>query len=569
MTRLVALEVVGFKSFADRTRFDFPEGLTAIVGPNGSGKSNVVDAVKWVLGEQSVRSLRGREMTDVIFSGSASRRPLNAAETTLIFENASRDLPLDADEVRITRRVYRSGEGEYLVNGEASRLRDIRELLSGTGAGAEAYSVIEQGRVDALLVASGRDRRAVFEEAAGITRFRVRRAEALRRLERTDHSLARLGDILGEVAGRLGTVRQQAAPARRHRELTARLRTLRLAIASTDMVVIDQEIADGRRSITAVRENLGMFEAFLNDAAARARAIQSDDENLGLSIEAHRTTVAEWRQTAAAAEASRRGSIDQRTAIADDALQLSKRLGMALGRHRAGSASTEATRRQIAEAQMKLDSLNESISQLPSDDEDIDGMSEARQRVLAARERSRQCDAAHRERMTELSRIEDELDRAISAIEPTRQAAESAVAEQTEFEFRRSACQGLQKSLEERSLVAAEAVREAERDAAAVADSIIARMDEQGSWRARLDSCRGRRETLAELVERRDGVSQAVRDLLANPFEGIAGLVSEVVDAQPDIARIVDAALGGRSTPIAVESLESMPEGGVTNAHRS
>ena len=167
MTRLKALELFGFKSFADRTRFEFPEGITVVVGPNGSGKSNVVDAIKWVLGEQSMRSLRGRDATDVIFAGSVSRKPLNAAETSLIFDNSARALPVEQDEVQITRRVYRSGESEYLVNGEISRLRDIRELFSGTGAATEAYSVIEQGRVDALLVASGRDRRAVFEEAAG------------------------------------------------------------------------------------------------------------------------------------------------------------------------------------------------------------------------------------------------------------------------------------------------------------------------------------------------------------------------------------------------------------------
>jgi energy-coupling factor transporter ATP-binding protein EcfA2 len=167
MTRLIALELFGFKSFADRTRFEFPAGITVVVGPNGSGKSNVVDAIKWVLGEQSVRSLRGKEMTDVIFAGSTSRKPLNMAEVSLVFDNSARELPVAGDEVQISRRVYRNGDAEYLVNGETARLRDIRELFSGTGAATEAYSVIEQGRVDALLVASGRDRRVVFEEAPG------------------------------------------------------------------------------------------------------------------------------------------------------------------------------------------------------------------------------------------------------------------------------------------------------------------------------------------------------------------------------------------------------------------
>src|SRR5690606_32648459 len=181
---LKALELYGFKSFADKTRFDFPPGITVVVGPNGSGKSNVVDAIKWVLGEQSVKSLRGKEMADVIFNGSSSRPPLNTAETTLTFDNSQRLLGIDADEVHLTRRVYRSGEGEYLINRQPCRLRDIKDLFAGTGVTGEAYSIIEQGKVDALLQSSPRDRRAIFEEAAGISRFKHKKLESLRRLER-------------------------------------------------------------------------------------------------------------------------------------------------------------------------------------------------------------------------------------------------------------------------------------------------------------------------------------------------------------------------------------------------
>src|SRR5258708_32704678 len=219
---LKALELVGFKSFADKTRFEFDPGITVVVGPNGSGKSNVVDAIKWVLGEQSVKSLRGTEMADVIFNGSASRRPLNSAETTLVFDNSDGRLPIDAPEVHISRRVYRSGEGEYLINRQPSRLRDIRDLFAGTGAATDAYSVIEQGKVGVLLQASPRDRRVIFEEAAGISRFKAKKIEALRRLERVDLNLLRLSDIVDEVEGRLRTVRQQASKARRYKELADR-----------------------------------------------------------------------------------------------------------------------------------------------------------------------------------------------------------------------------------------------------------------------------------------------------------------------------------------------------------
>ena len=194
---LKALELHGFKSFADKTRLEFPQGITVVVGPNGSGKSNIVDAIKWVLGEQSAKSLRGKEMADVIFKGSAAhgRKPMNAAEATIVFDNAEGTLPIDAPEVHVTRRVFRSGEGEYLINRHPCRLRDVKDLCRGTGIGTDAYSIIEQGKVDTLLQASPRDRRAVFEEAAGISRFKAKKLETQRRLDRVDQNLVRLSDI--------------------------------------------------------------------------------------------------------------------------------------------------------------------------------------------------------------------------------------------------------------------------------------------------------------------------------------------------------------------------------------
>src|SRR5579864_108186 len=163
---LQRLELIGFKSFADKTIFDFSPGLTAIVGPNGSGKSNIIDAVRWVLGEQSAKSLRGGEMADVIFNGSSTRRSLGMAEVTMTFDNSRKILAVDAEEVQITRRVYRDGQGEYLINRQPSLLREIKDLFLGSGAGQGAYAIIEQGRVDALLQASHKERRALFEEAA-------------------------------------------------------------------------------------------------------------------------------------------------------------------------------------------------------------------------------------------------------------------------------------------------------------------------------------------------------------------------------------------------------------------
>src|SRR5262245_31095968 len=265
---LKRLELVGFKSFADRTWFSFAPGLTAVVGPNGSGKSNVVDAVKWILGEQSAKSLRGGEMADVIFNGSSSRRAVGIAEVTLTLDNSEKNLNTDAAEVAVTRRVHRDGTGEYLINGQPSRLKDIREMFLGSGAGSTAYCIIEQGRVDALLQASPRDRRAIFEEAAGISRFKAKKLEALRKLEHPAETLTRLRDIHGEVEGRLRRVRLDAEKARKFQEYGGRLRELRLGLGlreyhalTVQLTAETAKLDDLRGEMSASQVQVAVWEA--------------------------------------------------------------------------------------------------------------------------------------------------------------------------------------------------------------------------------------------------------------------------------------------------------------------
>ena len=188
--RLKQLTACGFKSFADKIEIVFDAPITCIVGPNGCGKSNIVDAIKWVLGEQSAKSLRGGAMLDVIFNGSGTRKPSGMATVSLTFENSDRTLEIDFDQVTVTRQLYRDGSSHYLLNGKRCRLRDVRELFMDTGVGTDAYSIIEQGKVDVLLQANPQQRREIFEEAAGISRFKARKHEALRKLERTAQNLA-------------------------------------------------------------------------------------------------------------------------------------------------------------------------------------------------------------------------------------------------------------------------------------------------------------------------------------------------------------------------------------------
>jgi chromosome segregation protein len=223
---LQSLELFGFKSFADKTAFNFHQGVTAIVGPNGCGKSNVLDAVRWALGEQSAKSLRGDEMADVIFNGADTRKPVGFAEVSLTFTDCAEELGIEWHDVRVTRRVYRDGNSEYLLNKTPCRLRDIQSLFADTGVARTAYSMMEQGRIDMILSSRPEDRRAVFEEAAGITKYKTQKREALRKLEATEANLLRIGDVIKEVKRQIGSLQRQAGKARRYQALHTDLRVL-------------------------------------------------------------------------------------------------------------------------------------------------------------------------------------------------------------------------------------------------------------------------------------------------------------------------------------------------------
>src|SRR5687768_9475116 len=252
--RLKKLILQGFKSFADRTEFLFDSPITGIVGPNGCGKSNVVDGFKWVLGEQSAKSLRGDAMMDVIFNGSGGRKPAGMAEVVLVFENPRREdgtrlLNLDTDEVSVGRRLFRDGTSEYQINNQSSRLKDVKELFLDTGVGVDAYSVIEQGRVAALLEANPAERRLIFEEAAGISKYKVKKKEAQRKLEKVDQNLLRVNDIVEEVEKRLRSVKIQAGRARTFQEHSTRLSELRLTYSIQEYHTQYQQAAELKRQL--------------------------------------------------------------------------------------------------------------------------------------------------------------------------------------------------------------------------------------------------------------------------------------------------------------------------------
>src|SRR5881398_2438082 len=249
---LQSLELFGFKSFADKTTFNFHEGVTAIVGPNGCGKSNVCDAVRWVLGEQSAKSLRGGEMADVIFNGAESRKPLGFAEVSLNFTECSEELGVAWHEVRVTRRIYRDGNSEYFLNKTGCCLKDIHSLFADTGVGRAAYSIMEQGKIDLILSSRPEDRRSVFEEAAGITKYKTHKKEALRKLEATEANLLRIGDIIKEVKRQIGSLQRQAGKARRYQALHADLRVLETHHSKKQLAALDAELAHCRADIEKI-----------------------------------------------------------------------------------------------------------------------------------------------------------------------------------------------------------------------------------------------------------------------------------------------------------------------------
>lgn len=294
--RFKKIELVGFKSFADKTVLDFSSGITAILGPNGCGKSNIVDAVKWVLGEQKAKSLRGSEMADVIFSGSERRKPMGMAEVNLFFDNEDGVLPVEFNEVCVTRRLYRSGESEYLINKQRCRLRDIKDLFMDTGIGTSAYSFIEQGKVEALLAAKPTERRIVFEEAAGISKYKARRKETLSRLDRTEQYLLRVNDIVEEVEKRIRSVSRQAQSAKRFQRLSDELKVAkgRLYVCKWEKENVKSD--DIKSKISELSQLKSREEILSGTIGAKLTELQKQEMDIEEKLASHEKALFELQQ---------------------------------------------------------------------------------------------------------------------------------------------------------------------------------------------------------------------------------------------------------------------------------
>jgi len=573
---LKALELVGFKSFADRTRFEFPPGITVVVGPNGSGKSNIVDAIKWVLGEQSVKSLRGQEMADVIFNGSGTRRGLNSAEITLTLDNSGHLLAIDTPEVHITRRVYRSGEGEYLINRSPARLRDIRDLLSGTGMGTQAYSVIEQGKVDVLLQASPRDRRTIFEEAAGISRFKLKKVEALRRLERVEQNLLRLRDIVDEVENRLRSVRMQAGKARRYKEYADRLQELRTQVAQVDWRRLSdrlaelqgemQSLGDQRDAVVAAAEAL---EARLLQTEAQANESNEAIRTCEARIAANRERIAGHEATIEHERARLRDLEQEIARHRRQLLAMNARAGdvrQQLQETARGIAADEDQHRQIAVALVEGERrLTEVIARLD--------------RLRGESQQRRAAYVDHMKAAAVLGEQLSALESQVAAASATLQRSQSRTAElDRQLQQLSSELDELRRQRDELSRRA----DEHETLLAAAAEQLARYQGERASQQAELAELRQRHTgaaeraaILEELERRQEGLSAGVKEVLQaaqdnpdGPFRGVCGLVADLLSVSVEVAPLVEVALGPAAQHVVVGPGDELRQYLQSESHR-
>ena len=285
---LKALEIQGFKSFPEKTVLAFGEDITAIVGPNGSGKSNIADAIRWVMGEQSTRTLRGSKMEDVIFDGTARRKGLGFAEVTLVLDNTGHLFPsMDESEVAVTRRYYRSGESEYYINRQSVRLKDMTELFMDTGMGREGYSIVGQGRVDEILSTKSTDRREIFEEAAGISKYRHRKEEAERKLERTEENLVRINDKIAELELQVEPLRMQAETAKKYLVLRDEMRLLEISLWLENLEALKKGLPNLLKHVENITKVYGLpavvaINAFPTDTEAELRLVEDKCRELGV-----------------------------------------------------------------------------------------------------------------------------------------------------------------------------------------------------------------------------------------------------------------------------------------------
>ncbi len=555
--KLKKLELHGFKSFADRTVFEFEDSFSALVGPNGSGKSNVVDAIKWVLGERSAQKLRGAEMTNVIFDGSETRKPASYAEVKLTIDNADRWLDVDYEEVCMRRRLDRTGQSEYFVNGQQCRLKDIRALLLDTGVGTSCYSVIEQGQIDRILRASPKERRQVFEEAAGINRFLEQKKEAERKLERVANDLARVSDIIEEVQHQLRSVKYQAGRARAFKRQSERLQRLRLAQALHSYRTLGAERDACGRDIAAAQAEKGKLAQAVIEREQELEAARAELQNAQNELSESRQELAraDARAESLAREIDLSHTRQQELAVHLE--ELESRRTEAEGRAGALGRESEETSAKLQDNQSVLDDKSARF----------DG---AQRQVESIREQARRAEQdleARKAGIFDLFQRESQLRNQVQVLateartlrnrlERTKNRQEEIDRQLSRIEGERSTTQSRLEELHEQGRGLDEAIQQVRSALAAQQDQLAETTAREADTKAELSSKVGRRDVLQDLEARAEGLGTGVKKVLDADLPGMVGLVADLLQVPLERAAAIEAALGDRARAVAFESAE-------------
>lgn len=547
---LKSLTLHGFKSFADKTHFEFHKGVTGIVGPNGCGKSNVVDAIRWVLGETSAKALRGDEMADVIFNGTDKRKPVGLAEVVLTMADCEEALGVDFNEMAIMRRVFKDGKSEYRLNGTVCRLKDINDLFAGTGIGRTAYSIMAQGQIDMLLSSKPEDRRTVFEEAAGITKFKSQKKEALRKLEYTEANLLRVQDIVAEVKRQMGSLQRQAAKARRYQSLLTDVRTLDTHLGHKHYVDLTAEKSESETQVRVLTQQLETMRNQLAEAEAEASKTREVYHAVESTISGLRQQAQELRSQIQSAE-GRIGFNNER------AEELRSRIRQNEEQVNSGGGMLDEQRRELANADEQLVALRENIE---SRQVALNAHAEAHRNLLperqrlenerrTAREATRQLEgriASSEARAQSLAQqIEGDRRRHEALAKDRADAAQVKESSQTEFD-------GFQRQLQE--------LEENRNDLDEKLKNCVRDIDEQRRSRNELTETlnelqrsvtqrRSRLEVLEQLLQKGEGLAKGTQEVLkglGNPevfSTGVRGLLTSAIEVDPEFIAAIESAL--------------------------
>lgn len=563
--KLKKLELYGFKSFAQRTEIVFDEGITGIVGPNGSGKSNIGDAVRWVLGEQSAKTLRGASMSDVIFNGTQKRKPLSYCEVSLVFDNDDHALAMEAAEVMVTRRVYRNGESEYYLNRTACRLKDVVDLFRDTGIGKEGYSIIGQGRIDEILSRKSEDRRQVFEEAAGIVKFKARKEEADKKLQRTLENLERVDDILDELTKRLKPLEEQSRNARVYLKLSTELKDLDLNLFLIRSDRARARLSELESELLTVQTILADTESNLTDKTTRRDETQNRIDQLEEAITKARTElmecaehVHESQKKLSALQSRRETRSENRQRIVREQEEAQERLAEIEKDHVRIQADVEKQHSLIADAEQILRATQEAAEKAQTKEKEADAALEA-QKVAVIDQMNRLSDV--RNDKTRLNTMQAQIETRLTEIE------ESSGALQEQEAALREALTAVEKQLETENQHQQQCqeklaqARQASDEADTAYANLRADVEKQS---ADMQAAASRHNVLTEMTRDMEGYNMAVRRAMTyakqRGLTGVKGVLAQLMTVPQAYETAIDMALGAAQQNIVTDTEETAKE---------